>query len=246
MNNDTRAFVPARCASCAGSKSTHHQPASLLSTLPVPWCPWSHITVDFVTGLPPSEGNTTILTIGDRFSKTVYFVPLPKILFALETANLLVLHVFQLHGIPQDIVSDGGPQFTSQVWKAFCRALGTTASLSSGYHPQTNGVMESANQDLESALCSIPSPPALPQVCHHSLFARVFNLQTFLLRKIKWLSRPSSCTYAIADGSGKLPEPPSVEPPPKTGGLLTTTTPRLPPTNQCSMCLCLSPSPPAL
>lgn len=54
----------------------------------------------------PSEGNKTILTIVDRFSKAVHFVPLPKLPSALETANLLVQHVFHLHGIPQDIVSD--------------------------------------------------------------------------------------------------------------------------------------------
>ena len=80
------------------------------------------------------------------------FVPLSKLPSALETADLLTQHVFRLHGLPLDIVSDRGPQFTSQVWKAFCRALGASVSLSSGYHPQTNGQTERANQDLETAL----------------------------------------------------------------------------------------------
>ena len=75
--------------------------------------------MDFVTGLPPSDGNTVVLTIIDCFSKAVHFVPLSKLPSALETANLLVLQVFRLHGIPQDIVSDLGPQFSSRVWKAF-------------------------------------------------------------------------------------------------------------------------------
>lgn len=47
--------------------------------------PWSHIAVDFVKGLPLSEGNIAILTIVDRFSKAVHFVPLPQLLSALET-----------------------------------------------------------------------------------------------------------------------------------------------------------------
>uniref|UniRef100_A0AAQ4Q2C6 Integrase catalytic domain-containing protein n=1 Tax=Gasterosteus aculeatus aculeatus TaxID=481459 RepID=A0AAQ4Q2C6_GASAC len=136
----------------ARSKSSHQAPAGLLRPLPIPHRPWSHIAVDFVTGLPPSEGNTVILTIVDRFSKAVHFVPLPKLPSALETANLLVLHVFGLHGIPLDIVSDRGPQFASRVWKAFCQALGASVSLSSGYHPQTNGQTERVNQDLGSAL----------------------------------------------------------------------------------------------
>uniref|UniRef100_A0A8C5FL38 Gypsy retrotransposon integrase-like protein 1 n=1 Tax=Gadus morhua TaxID=8049 RepID=A0A8C5FL38_GADMO len=151
MAADTKDFVAA-CSVCARGKSSHRAPAGLLRPLPVPHRPWSHIAVDFVTGLPSSDGNTVILTIVDRFSKAVHFVPLSKLPSALETGNLLVLHVFRLHGIPQDIVSDRGPQFSSRVWKAFCQALGASASLSSGYHPQTNGQTEQANQDLGSAL----------------------------------------------------------------------------------------------
>ncbi|KAI3358931.1 hypothetical protein L3Q82_015324 [Scortum barcoo] len=84
----------------------------------------------------------SILTVVDRFSKSVHFIPLPKLPSALETASLLTDHVFRLHGLPTDIVSDRGPQFTSQVWTAFCKALGATPSLSSGYHPQSNGQTE--------------------------------------------------------------------------------------------------------
>ena len=80
------------------------------------------------------------------------FIGLPKLPSAHETAGLLTNHVFRLHGIPVDIVSDRGPQFISQVWKSFCQALGATVSLSSGFHPQTNGQSERANQDLESAI----------------------------------------------------------------------------------------------
>uniref|UniRef100_A0A8C8DF58 Gypsy retrotransposon integrase-like protein 1 n=1 Tax=Oryzias sinensis TaxID=183150 RepID=A0A8C8DF58_9TELE len=149
--SDTKAYVAA-CTICATSKSSHQAPAGLLNPLPVPSRPWSHIAVDFVTGLPASQGNTVILTIVDRFSKAAHFVALPKLPTATETARCLTDHVFRLHGIPCDIVSDRGPQFSSQVWKNFCQGLGATASLSSGFHPQTNGQTERTNQDLESAL----------------------------------------------------------------------------------------------
>ncbi len=80
----------------------------------------------------------------------------PKLLpSARETADLMVKHVFHLHNIPLDIASDRGPQFISQVWKSFCQALGTIVSLSSGFHPQTNGQSERTNQELEVALCCI-------------------------------------------------------------------------------------------
>ncbi len=76
--------------------------------LPVLSHPWSHIALDFVTGLPPSQGNTVILTIVNRFSKAVHFVALYKLPSANETADLLVLNVVRLRGIPLDIVSDQG------------------------------------------------------------------------------------------------------------------------------------------
>ncbi|KAK7921945.1 hypothetical protein WMY93_008847 [Mugilogobius chulae] len=160
MDSDTRSFVGA-CPVCAQNKSSHTPPAGHLRPLPLPNRPWSHVAVDFVTGLPPSSGNTVILTIVDRFSKSAHFVPLPKLPSAQETAGLMVQHVFRLHGIPHDIVSDRGPQFVSQLWKAFCQSLGISVSLSSGFHPQTNGQSERTNQDLEAALrCVASSNPS--------------------------------------------------------------------------------------
>lgn len=100
----------------------------------------SHIAVDFVTGLSPAQGNTIILTIVDRFSKFLSLLPLQS---SSETAELLIQQVFILHGIQ----SDHGPQFSSQVWEDFCQALVVTASLTSGYHSQSKGQMERANQN---------------------------------------------------------------------------------------------------
>ena len=151
LDEDIRGFVNA-CPTCNQHKPAHHAPAGLLHPLPVPHRPWSHISLDFVTGLPPSSGNTTILTVVDRFSKMAHFVPLPKLPSAKETAKLLLLHVIRLHGIPVDVVSDQGPQFASVFWREFCSLLGATVSLSSGYHPQSNGQTERKNQEMETAL----------------------------------------------------------------------------------------------
>lgn len=129
MDADIRAFIAA-CQVCVRGKASHQPPAGLVRPLPVPSRPWSHIAVDFVTGLPPSEGNTTILTIVDRFSKSAHFIALQKLLSAREAADRLVNHVLKLHGIPLDIVSDRGPQFTSQVWRSFCSACVLTLPCS--------------------------------------------------------------------------------------------------------------------
>ncbi|KAI3371470.1 hypothetical protein L3Q82_023567 [Scortum barcoo] len=103
-------------------------------------------------GLPPSKGNTTVLTVVDRFSKMAHFIPLPKLPSAKETAQVMINHVFRIHGLPTDIVSDRGPQFVSVFWKEFCRLLGATVSLSSGYHLESNGQTERMNQELETCL----------------------------------------------------------------------------------------------
>ena len=187
MAADTREFVAA-CSVCARSKASHQAPAGLLRPLPIPHHPWSHIAVDFITGLPPSEGNTVVLTIVDRFSKAAHFIPLSRLPSALETANLLVVHIFRLHGIPVDIVSDRGPQFAARTWRAFCLALGASASLSSGYHPQTNGQTERANQDLGAALrCVSAQHPAswathLPWIeyAHNSLVCSATGMSPFM------------------------------------------------------------------
>ncbi len=153
---DIRRFV-ASCPVCAQTKSSNSPPAGFLRPLPIPSRPWSHIALDFVTGLPPSGGNTVVLTVVDRFSKAAHFIPLPKLPSAKETAQLMVDHVFKIHGLPTDVVSDRGPQFTSQFWGEFCRLIGASSSLSSGFHPQTNGQAERTNQILGRMLRSLTS-----------------------------------------------------------------------------------------
>ncbi|KAF7644344.1 hypothetical protein LDENG_00223730, partial [Lucifuga dentata] len=156
MGREVREFIAA-CPVCSQNKSSRHPPAGLLHPLPIPRRPWSHISVDFVTGLPVSEGNTAILSIIDRFSKMAHFVALPKLPSAKETAEVLLSNVFRLHGLPLDIVSDRGLQFTSHFWKEFCSLIGATVSLSSGFHPQSNGQTERYNQEMETGLRCLAS-----------------------------------------------------------------------------------------
>ncbi len=98
---DFRRFVIS-CPVCAQSKSSNSPPTGLLRPLPIPSRPWSHIALDFVTGLSPSAGNSVVLTVVDRFSKTARFIPLPKLPAAKETALAVFDHVFRVHGLPTD------------------------------------------------------------------------------------------------------------------------------------------------
>ncbi len=160
MARDIRCFVLA-CSVCAVSKTSNRPPAGLLQPLSVPSRPWSHISLDFVSGLPPLSGNTVVLTVVDRFSKATHFIALPKLPSARETAVAVIDHIFCIHGLPMDVVSDRGPQFVSKFWREFCHLLGATVSLSSGFHPQSNGQTERANQDLERMLrCLVSQNPS--------------------------------------------------------------------------------------
>ncbi|KAK3544947.1 hypothetical protein QTP86_029196, partial [Hemibagrus guttatus] len=147
MATEVKRYVQG-CRECAMAKTPRHLPSGKLLPLPVPNRPWSHLGVDFITDLPASGGYTCILVIVDRFSKSCRLIPLPRPPTALETAAYLFNHVFRYYGLPEDIVSDRGPQFTSRVWRAFCKRLGVTVSLSSGYHPQTNGQTERKIQEV--------------------------------------------------------------------------------------------------
>lgn len=186
IKDDVMAFVKA-CPTCNQNKSSHQPPQGFLHPLSIPHRPWSHISMDFITGLPPSQGNTTILVIVDRFSKAARFIPLSKLPTAKETAELVMNHVFRVFGIPQDIVSDRGPQFSSRFWQAFCQSLGTTTSLSSGFHPESNGQTERLNQDLETTLrCMTANNPTTwsqfimwAEYAHNSLCSSATGMSPF-------------------------------------------------------------------
>ncbi|KAI2646996.1 Transposon Tf2-9 polyprotein [Labeo rohita] len=147
MEQDVQRYVRG-CRECTMSRTPRHLPAGKLLPLPTPNRPWSHLGVDFITDLPASEGNTCVLIIVDRFSKFCRLIPLKGLPTAWETAQVLFNQVFRTYGLPEDIVSDRGPQFISRVWRAFFRLLGVTISLSSGYHLQANGQTERKIQEV--------------------------------------------------------------------------------------------------
>ncbi len=118
MARDIREFVLA-CSVCARGKTSNRPPEWLLQPLSVPSRPWSHIALDFVIALPPSLGNTVVLAVVDRFSKTAHFIPLPKLPSAKETAATVVNHVFRIHGLPVDVVSNRGPQSCPNFGESF-------------------------------------------------------------------------------------------------------------------------------
>ncbi len=144
------------CDTCSRSKIPRHRPYGLLQPLPIPETPWTSISMDFIVDLPPSKTFDSIFVVVDRLTKIAHFIPCHKTVTGEETARLFIDNVYRLHGLPNDIISDRGTQFTSKFWQSLFKILGVDIKLSSAYHPQTDGQTERVNQVLEQYLrCTI-------------------------------------------------------------------------------------------
>jgi hypothetical protein len=80
-----------------------------------------------------------------------HFIPLMDIT-APSTADAFLQVVFRHHGLPLDIVSDRGSQFTSHFWTALTSALNINRSMSTAHRAQPDGQTERTNQTLEEYL----------------------------------------------------------------------------------------------
>lgn len=151
IKNHVRDYIKT-CETCNRAKTSHTQKTGPLQPLPIPEQAWSSISMDFITDLPNSSGSDSILVVVDRLTKMGHFIPCNKTITAKVTADLYIKNIVRLHGIPRNIVSDRGTQFTSRFWTAFHQVLGTTLSLSTAFHPETDGQTERLNQVLEQYL----------------------------------------------------------------------------------------------
>ena len=140
------------CLSCSRNKPSTSKPTGLLLPLKVPEAPWLSISVDFIIDRPLSNGFNAIMVVVDRFTKWAEFFPCLKTITAKEASNIFLKEVFSRHGLPQEIVSDRGPQFVSQFFSSLTKSLGIKQCLSSAFYPQSDGQTERLNQILEHYL----------------------------------------------------------------------------------------------
>lgn len=151
MRQEVQNFVR-QCAICQQTKYQTGKPGGLLHPLPLPTHVWEDVSMDFITGLPPSNGYTVILVVVDRFSKGIHLGALPTNFTAYKVADLFVSMVCKLHGLPKSIVSDRDPIFISRFWSYLFKFSGTLLRMSSSYHPQTDGQTEVMNRTIEQYL----------------------------------------------------------------------------------------------
>ena len=152
MKREIATYV-AKCDVCQRVKAEYQRPAGLLQPLKVPEWKWDKVGMDFITGLPRSNrGHDSIWVIVDHLTKVAHFIPVKTTYDGNRLTALYIDRIVSLHGVPKEIVSDRGTQFTSRFWKKFQEALGTKLSFSTAFHPQTGGQTERVNQILEDML----------------------------------------------------------------------------------------------
>ena len=120
----------------------HPQPFGKLQPNKVPNGPWEIITVDLITQIPESDGYNAICVVVDHLLKRAHFFPITNKFSAKDLAQLFYDRIYPLHGLPLQIISDRGTQFAAELFQEWCKLLGIESSMSTAYHPQTDGQTE--------------------------------------------------------------------------------------------------------
>ncbi|XP_031760407.1 uncharacterized protein K02A2.6-like, partial [Xenopus tropicalis] len=141
LDQDIGIFV-SQCTACA---SVQNQPP----TAPLhPWTwatsPWERIHIDYA-----EINQQTFLVVIDSYSK--WLEVLPTKTSTSEKTITLLRNLFASYGLPKELVSDNGPQFTSQEFQYFLQQNGIRHKLTPPYHPASNGAAERAVQTFKKA-----------------------------------------------------------------------------------------------
>ena len=153
MSTFLRKFVSG-CADCQVAKVNTHPMVPRLSLLVVENpLPFSSISVDLITGLPNSHSFDSVMVVVDHgLMKGVIYCPCTKNIDTAGVAQLFFTHVFPQFGLHLKVISDRGPQFSSAFAQELACLLQYDITLSTAYHPQTDGETEWVNQELDTYL----------------------------------------------------------------------------------------------
>jgi transposase InsO family protein len=124
---------------------------------------WEEIAMDFIMGLLRTTSRyDSIWVIVDRLTKVAHFIPVKTTYTGPQLAELYMLMIVCLHGVPKKIVSDRGTQFTSKFWDRLHETIDIQLNFSSAYHPQRF-----------SRCAPYNSPPVIPFVHQNQAIALV-------------------------------------------------------------------------
>ncbi|KAK7092375.1 hypothetical protein V1264_008127 [Littorina saxatilis] len=137
-----------KCQTCSKLRPAAKEP---LLPSSIPDRPWSRLGMD----LFELKGKTYLIVV-DYLSRWIDMRPFHQLSSA-ATINA-IKSVFATHGIPDVVMSDNGPQFSSYEFQKFAENYGFTHTTSSPKFPQSNGEAERAVQTLKNLLKKSDDP----------------------------------------------------------------------------------------
>ena len=138
------------CLVCATRKGRKPTFRPYLQPIPVGG-PFHRVAVDVLQLPLTTSGNKYVLVFMDYLTKWVEAFPMVD-QKADTIAKLFIEHVICRHGIPEELLSDRGTNFLSDLVCDICKLLGVKKINTSGYHPQTDGLVEIFNSTLISLI----------------------------------------------------------------------------------------------
>ena len=118
----------------------------------VPERPRQSISMDVLGPFPPSKGFKHALVMVDRFLSLVRLAPMKKKYTTQDIIDVLISKVYCYHGIPQEIISNRGPQFVSNFFRELHEAFDIHLMPSSAFYQQTNGSTECTIKTITQTL----------------------------------------------------------------------------------------------
>ena len=112
--------------------------------------PQEIISIDLITQLLESNGYNAICVIVDRLTKRAHFIPINNQFLSKDIVQLLYDKVYLLHGLPLQIISNRGVQYSAKLFQEQCKILGIESAMLIAY--QIDKQMEYVNQILEQYL----------------------------------------------------------------------------------------------
>eukprot|EP00056_Hartaetosiga_gracilis_P006160 m.93676 g.93676 ORF g.93676 m.93676 type:complete len:1457 (-) comp12394_c0_seq2:310-4680(-) len=145
LYDDVKKFV-STCHQCMLAKGGRKLKVAL-QPLPVAPYPWHTVTMDLITGLPlTKQGFDSIYVFVDKFSKTVHLAPCSKSIDSEGCLDIFMRDIYRLHGLPEVLISDRDPRFTSELYKRTMGKFAISVRMSTSGHAQTDGQTERANR----------------------------------------------------------------------------------------------------
>ncbi|KAF1321051.1 Retroelement pol polyprotein, partial [Globisporangium splendens] len=151
MQQDVKEYVKS-CETCIRWKHDSQRKNGRLMPIPIPEQCWQVVSMDFITGLPLSEGYDAILTVVDKLSKRAKYAPTHAKDGASDVAKVFFDTIVRHHGLPEVVISDRDSKFTSKFWTSLMKLMGIKLSMTTSHRPQADGQTERQNLVVEDAL----------------------------------------------------------------------------------------------